>query len=165
MRQSSRCCLSDSLGCFPRSFPLARAMAMPSRGAHADEVGLELGEGGEDVEEHLSHRIGRVVERPAEGQLHASFPKPVGDGARIRDGSCQPIELRHDQRVAFAHGGEGLVEAGACAGGAGETVIGVDAILCNAQLQEGLALSFQVLPVGGAARISDERCRHGKLYG
>ncbi len=31
MRQSSRCCRSDSLGCLPRNFPLARAMAMPSR--------------------------------------------------------------------------------------------------------------------------------------
>ena len=30
MRQSSRCCRSDSLGCLPRNFPLARAMAMPS---------------------------------------------------------------------------------------------------------------------------------------
>ena len=24
-------------------------------GAHADEIGFELGEGGEDIEEHLSH--------------------------------------------------------------------------------------------------------------
>ena len=80
MLQSSRCCLSDSFGCLPRNFPLARAMAMPSRVPHADEIGFELGEGGEDVEEHLSHRIARVVERPAEGQFHVSFPKPIGAG-------------------------------------------------------------------------------------
>ena len=44
MRQSSRCCRSDSLGCLPRNFPLAgdgRALA----GAQAVEIGFELGEG------------------------------------------------------------------------------------------------------------------------
>ena len=103
----------------------------------------------------------RVVERPAKGQFHASFPKPVGDGARIRDGPGQPVEFRHDQRVALAHGGEGLVEAGAGAGRAGEAVIGVDAILGDTKLQERQALGGQILPVGGTARVSDERCRHG----
>ena len=49
-------------------------------GAHADEIGFELGESGEDIEEHLSHRIAWVAERPAEGQLHVSFPKPIGAG-------------------------------------------------------------------------------------
>ena len=161
MRQSSRCCLSDSLGCLPRNFPLARAMAMPSRVRMRIEIGFELGEGGEDIEEHLSHRIARVVECPAEGQFHVSFPKPIGDGARIRDGPCQPVEFRHDQRVAFAHGGEGLVEAGAGAGRAGEAAIGVDAILGDAQLQERQALGGQILPFGGTARVSNERCRHG----
>ena len=64
------------------------------------------------IEEHLAHGIARVVERPAEGQFHVSFPKPVGDGARIRDGPGQPVEFRHDQRAACAYGGEGRVEAG-----------------------------------------------------
>ena len=93
-------------------------------GAHVDEIGFELGEGGEDIEEQLSHRIVRVVERPAEGQFHASFLKPIGDGAGIWDGPGQPVEFRHDQGVACAHGGDTLVEAGAGAGGAGEAVIG-----------------------------------------
>ena len=162
MRRSSRCRRSDSLGCLPRNFPLARTTAIALAGAHADETGLELGESGEDIEEHLSHGIARVVEGPAEGQFHASFPKPIGDGARIRDGPCQPVEFRHDQRVAFAHGGEDLVEAGAGAGRAGEAVTGVDAILGDAQLQERLALGRRILPVGGTARVSDERCRHGR---
>src|SRR4051794_18413424 len=33
--------------------------------AQADEVGLELGKGGENVEEHLPHWIGRVVDARA----------------------------------------------------------------------------------------------------
>ena len=130
-------------------------------GAHADEIGFELGEGSEDIEEQLAHGIARVVEGPSEGQFHASFPKPIGDGARIWDGLGQPVEFRHDQRVAGAPGGEGRVEAGSGAGGAGEAVIGMDAILGDAELQERLALGGQVLPVGGTARVSDEGCRHG----
>ena len=76
--------------------------------------GAGLGEGGEDIEEQLSHGITRVVERPAEGQFHAAFPKQVGDDARIWDGPGQPVEFRHDQRVAGAHGGEGRVGRGWC---------------------------------------------------
>ena len=40
-------------------------------------------------------------------------------------------------------------------------MIGVDAILGDAKLQEGLALGGQILPVGGTAGVSDEGCRHG----
>ena len=53
------------------------------------------------------------------------------------DGPGQAVEFRHDQGVALADGGEGLIEAGPGAGGAGEAVIGVDAILGDAQLQRG----------------------------
>ena len=104
MRQSSRCCRSDSLGCLPRNFPLARAMAMPSR----VRMRMRSASNGEDIEEQLSHGIARVVEGPAEGQFHASFLKPIRDGAGIRDGPGEAVEFRHDQGVALAHGGEGL---------------------------------------------------------
>ncbi len=80
MRQSSRCCLSDCLGCLPRNFPLGAGDGHALAGTHADEIGFGLGEGGEDIEEHLSHLIARVVERPAEGQFYVSFPKPIGAG-------------------------------------------------------------------------------------
>ena len=119
MRQSSRCCRTVRAAC--RAFPPGAGDGHALAGAHADEIGFELGEGGEDIEEQLSHGIARVVERPAEGQ----------------------------------------VEAGSGAGGAGEAVIGVDAILDDAELQERLALGGRTLPVGGTARVSDERCRHG----
>ena len=148
-------------GLLAAQFPLGAGDVHALAGAHADEIGLELGEGGEDIEEHLAHGIARVVECPARGQSHALFLKLIGNGAGIRDGPCQPVESRNDQRVPFTHGGEGLVEAGAGAGRAGETVIGVDAILGDTELQEGLPLGGQILPVGGTAGVSDERCRHG----
>ena len=106
MRQSSRCCLVGQFGLLAAQFPPGAGDGHALAGAQADEIGFELGEGGEDIEEHLSHGIARAVERPSEGQFHAAFPKPIGDGAGIRDGPGQPVEFRHDQRVACAHGGE-----------------------------------------------------------
>ncbi len=73
MRQSSGYCLSESLGCLPRNFPLAGAgHALAS--AHANEISLELGEGGEDIEEYLSHRTARVVEK---SPMSKSRPSPA----------------------------------------------------------------------------------------
>ena len=39
-------------------------------------------------------------------------------------------------------------------------MVGVDAVLGDAKIQECLTLGGQVLLVGGAASVSDERCRH-----
>ena len=60
-------------------FPLGAGDGHALAGANADEIGLDLGDGGEGIEEHLSRRVAPVVERPAESQFHASFPKLVGD--------------------------------------------------------------------------------------
>ena len=103
-------------GLLAAQFPLGAGDGHALAGAHADEIGFELGEGGEDIEEHLSHGIVRVVERLAEGQFHAAFLKQIGDGAGIRDGPGEAVEFRHDQGVALAYGGEGLVETGSGTG-------------------------------------------------
>ena len=79
----------------------------------------------------------------------------------VRDGPGQAAEFRHNQGVALAHGGQGLVETGSGAGSAGEALVGVDAVFGDAKLQEGRALRAQVLAVGGTASISDEGCGHG----
>ena len=151
---------AGQFGLLAAQLPLVAGDSHTLAGAHADEIGLELGEGGEDIEEHLAHGIVRVVERPSEGQFHAAFLKLAGDGAGIRNGPGEAVEFGHDQRVVFAHGGEGLIQAGPGTAGAGEAVVGVDAVLGDTQLQECLALGGQVLLVGGAASVSDERCRH-----
>ena len=41
-------------------------------------------------------------------------------------------------------------------------MIGVDAVLGDAEVQEGLALGVQVLAVGGTAGVSDEGYGHGR---
>ena len=89
-------------GLLAAQFPLGAGDDHAFTCAHADEVGFELREGGEDIEEQLFYRITRVVERRAQGQTRVSFLKQVGDGAGVRDAPGQPLEFGHDQRVAFA---------------------------------------------------------------
>ena len=69
MRQSSRCCPSDSSGLLAVQFPLGAGDGDALAGAQADEIGFEFGEGGKDIEEQLSHR-----DRPG---LRASGRGPV----------------------------------------------------------------------------------------
>ena len=64
-------------------------------------------------------------------------------------------KLGHDQRVAAAHRGQRLVEAGARAGAPGQPVVGVDALGIYSELHQGAPLRAEVLPVGGAAGVSD----------
>jgi hypothetical protein len=54
------------LGLFCReAFPFALATAMPSRVRMRSRSTSHAGEGGQDVDEHLAHRIGRVVDLSA----------------------------------------------------------------------------------------------------
>ena len=81
-------------GLLAAQFPFVAGDGHALAGAHADEIGFELGEGGEDIEEHLAHGIVRVVERSSEGQFHASFQKLISDGAGIRDGPGEAVGQR-----------------------------------------------------------------------
>ena len=72
----------------------------------------------------------------------------------------EPVEFGDDEGVAFADGGEGLIEARAGAVGAGEPVVKVDALLRDAELAEPVALGGEVLVVGGAAGVADQGLGH-----
>ena len=73
-----------------------------------------------------------------------------------------PLEFGDDEGVAFADGGEGLIEARAGAVGAGEPVVKVDALLRDAELAGSVALGGEVLVVGGAAGVADQGLGHGR---
>ena len=132
----------------PRSLPLGAGDGHAFSGAHADQIRLELGECREDIEEHLPHRVGRVVDCGAESELHTFLFQLIGDGAGVRYGSCQSIELGYDQRVARPNGGDGLIQARSRTVGARQSVIRVDAILVHTELAQRLTLHGQVLAVG-----------------
>ena len=97
-------------GLLAELFPFGAGDGHALAGAHADEIGFELGEGGGDVEEHLSHGIARVVERPAEGQFHASFlhwnTAHLGEAVRQRKHAGLTVEpefLAHISPLGRAH--------------------------------------------------------------
>jgi hypothetical protein len=64
--------------------------------------------------------------------------------------------------VAFADGGQGLVQAGTATVGAGEPVVEVDAVVGDAELAQSLTLGCEVLGVGGAASVADQRLGHDR---
>ena len=73
MRQSSHLLSIGEFGRLAAQFSLGTGDGLALAGAHADDVALELGECGEDIEKHLFPRIARGVERPAEGQFRPRF--------------------------------------------------------------------------------------------
>lgn len=98
--------------------------------------------------------VARIVDRRAERQIDAPRLQLVGNVAGIGDGARQPIQLRHDKRVPFTHGGEGLVQTRAGPVAAGQPVVSIDPIRGDTEIFERLLLRRQVLPVSRAARVS-----------
>jgi hypothetical protein len=140
MRRNSALLLGTELRLFAAELALGPGHGHAFAGTHAEQVDLELGERGEDIEEHLPHRIGGVVELPAQGELDAAGDQGVADGASVGNRAGQAVEFGDHQGVAGAHGGEGLVESGTGAGGAGQPVVEVDLGFVDAEPDEGLAL-------------------------
>src|SRR5664279_2835476 len=104
-RYSSATCASWrglSLGCFPRSRPLASAAAIPSWVRMRDEVCLELGDHGQHVEQQPADGVGWVVDRAAEVQLDLAGGQLVDDVAGVRQGPGEPIKFGDDKGVAGA---------------------------------------------------------------
>ena len=107
--------------------------------------------------------ICRIVDRAPERKLDATRGQFVGDCARVWHRARQSIEFRHDERVTRSHGGERLIETGPQPVRAGQTAIGIDAVLTDAELEQRIFLNGEVLAIGGAAGIADERVRHAEI--
>jgi hypothetical protein len=73
-----------------------------------------------------------------------AFGQAIADRSRVGNRARQPVELRHHQGVAAAHGGDTLVETGACAVRSGETAISIDAVRCDAEFQQSFLLCGEV---------------------
>jgi hypothetical protein len=121
---------------------------MPSRGAHLEQAGLELGAHREHVEEHLGHRVGRVVDGPAQRQADAPGDQGIADVAGVRDRAGEPVQRGDHHGVAGAHRREGLVKAGPGAVSAGESLVEVDPVCGDAETGEDLGLGGEILQDG-----------------
>lgn len=116
-------------------------------GSGADQVGFELGNHGEDIEQEPSDGVVGVVDRSADAEFHV-----LG----VAKGPCQPVEFGDDEGVAAAARGESFPQSRAGPVGAGEPVIGVDQGGLNAESFESVLLSGQVLFVCGYAGVPNQ---------
>jgi hypothetical protein len=132
---------------------------MPSR-VRADEIGLELGDHGQHVEEQSPDGAGRVVDRAAEVELDLAAREVLDNVARVGQRASEAIEFGYDQRVACAAGRERLAQAGPVAVGTGQAVVDVEPVRRHAERPQRVTLGGEILGVGGDARVSDEQPRH-----
>lgn len=114
-----------------------------------NEVGLELGNHGEDVEEQSSDGIGGIVDGPTQVETHLSNRKFVGDRPCIREGPRQPVELGDNQGVAFSTGGQGFTQASPFAVGAQSVMVNIDPVGSHTERGQAVALGSKVLLIGG----------------
>ena len=152
--------LVGELGLLAPQLTLGPGDGHPFTRAHADQVGLKLGKGGQDVEERLAHRVGGVMDIATQGEFYALGLQLIGNVPGIGNRPRQAIQLRHHQGVTLAHRGYGPIQAGPSAVGTGQTLVHVDAIRCDAELGEGLSLCRQILLVRGTTGVADKGCIH-----
>jgi len=81
-------------------------------GPQTDQVGLELGDHRQHVEQQPTDGVGRIVHRRADAQLDLTPRQVLEDLAGIRHRSCQSVEFGHDERVAGATRRQRLTQAG-----------------------------------------------------
>lgn len=109
--RETRCasCFRLSLGCLPRSRTLAFATLMLAS-TQPDEVGLELGDHGEDVDQRPADGVCGVVDRPSQAQAGLSDGQLIGDRAGIglvtspAGRAWSQPECRHPGRQRGPHG-------------------------------------------------------------
>lgn len=77
----------------PAQPPLGLGDLHPFAGAGADEVGFEFGDHRQHVEQQLAHRVGRVVHRPRDTELHVPGREVISDLMGVAHGTGESIEL------------------------------------------------------------------------
>jgi len=146
------------LGCLPRSLPLALATFMPSR----VRILIRSDSNSAIIARTLKPPdwVVRVMERPADVQLHPGAGEFAGDVAGVGEGAGEPAEFGDHEGVAGPAGGQRFPEPGPGPAGPGQAVVGVDAGRLHAERGKCVALGGEVLGVGGAAGVSDEHAGH-----
>src|ERR1039457_1649673 len=166
---STRCasCAGLSLGCLPRSLPLALATFMPSRVrilirsdsnsaiiARTLNSSRPTGSSGSWSDPPMFSFTPALVSSPA---VHRSGYGPV---AGVGEGAGEPVEFGDHEGVAGPAGGQRFPEPGPGPAGPRQAVVGVDAGRLHAERGKCVALGGEVLGVGGAAGVSDEHAGH-----
>ena len=95
-----------------------------------------------------SHWIGRIIDGRTESELDAFGFELIGDGAGIGNRAGQPVEFGYDKCVTLTHSCNCLIQAGASTIGAGQAMVGVDAIRSDAEIFQRLFLGGEALIIG-----------------
>jgi hypothetical protein len=100
---------------------------------------------------------------PRESLIPRATRESMLDLTGIGHRTGEPVELGHDQGIAGADGGQGLVQPGAVAAGAGQALVEVDPVVRDAERGQGLPLGGEVLQDGGAPGVADEFAHPGSV--
>ncbi len=125
-------------------------------GAQPNQVGLELSDHREHIEQQPANRVRRVVHRSAQVETNLPHRELVGDCSGVGQRPGKPVELGDDQRVTFTASGQSFTQTGPLPVGAGQAVIDVDPVGCHPECGQAVALSGQVLLIGGASGVPHE---------
>lgn len=96
------------MGCLPRGPALGPGDGHPFAGAHADQVGLKLGDHAEHVEQQPPDGVGGVADAAAEAEGLALVGELSGDVAGIGQSTSQAVEPGDHEGVAAAGRRHGL---------------------------------------------------------
>jgi hypothetical protein len=110
-----------------------------------------------------AHRVGGVVDRPAEGEFHAAGDEGVADVVGVGDRAGEPVQFWDDEFVSGPYGGQRLVQARPGPIGAGESLVEIDAVVCDAELGEDLPLCGEILQCRRASGVSDAFSHPGSV--
>ncbi len=95
-------------------------------GAHADEVGFELSDHRQDVEQQFAHWVGGVVDGTTDAESDFASGEAVGYLVGVSDGPGQAVEFGNDEGISGPAGGEGFVKSCAILVPAGKAMASCD---------------------------------------
>ncbi len=130
-------------------------------GAQPDQVGLELRHHGQHVEQQPLHRVGGVVDRPAQTQADLPRGELVDDRSGVGQGSGQAIELGHHQGVPGSARGQRFTETRSLAVGAGQPMVDVDPLHFDAKTPQGVTLGGEILSIVETSGVPDKQRAYG----
>lgn len=144
------------MGCF-RVFAFGFGDCHAVAGSHSNQIGLELCDHAEDVEQQPADGI---LDRSAKAQSDALPCQLVSDITGVWKRSRQAVEFGDDKSVTGTHSGHRFAESRPGPVGAGKSVVNMDVFKGDTEGSEAFPLCGEVLAVGGNARISDFQCSH-----
>jgi hypothetical protein len=90
-----------------------------------NQIGFELRDHGEHIEQETPDRIVRVVYGSSNAELHVLRGELVDDVFRVSEGTREPVKLGDNQCVAASACSKGFPKSRSSSVGAGETMVGV----------------------------------------